>query len=129
MELVVMVVVFIIFLFLCYEHNIVTSSKKFKVRLYFFTHICFHTFSIVQLFFNQGTYILFPAKRSLIQKTEEPEGNLVPQHILLVGRGNEAIGYAGNLLAVLRTPAYLNRVLMIDGKVGRCLAVFHHMGC
>ena len=29
-ELVVMIVVFIIFLFLCYEHNIVTSSEKFK---------------------------------------------------------------------------------------------------
>ena len=58
----------------------------------------------------------------LIQKTEEPEGNLVPQHILFIGRGYEAIGYAGNLLAILRTPAYLNRVLMIDGKVGRCLA-------
>ena len=65
----------------------------------------------------------------LIQKTEKPEWNLVPQHILLVGRGNEAVGNAGNLLAVLGTPAYLNRVLMIDGKVGRCLAVFHHMGC
>jgi len=50
----------------------------------------------------------------LIQKTEKPEGNLVPQHILLVGRGDEAIGNAGNLLTILRTPTYLNRVLMID---------------
>ena len=69
------------------------------------------------------------AKLQLIQKTEKPEGNLVPQHILLVGRGDEAVGNAGNLLAVLGTPADLNRVLMIDGEVGRCLAVFHHMGC
>ena len=65
----------------------------------------------------------------LIQKAEKPEGNLVPQHILLVGRGDEAIGNAGNLLADLRTPAYLNCVLMVDGKVGRSFAVFHHMGC
>jgi len=65
----------------------------------------------------------------LIQKTEKPKGNLVPQHILLIGRGDEAVGNAGNLLAVLRTPAYLNRVLMIDGEVGRSFAVFHHMGC
>ena len=59
----------------------------------------------------------------LIQKTEKPKGNLVPQHILLVGRGDEAVGNAGNLLAVHGTPAYLNRVLMVDGEVGRCLAV------
>jgi hypothetical protein len=37
----------------------------------------------------------------LIQEAEKPKGNLVPQHILLVGRGNETISYAGNLLAVL----------------------------
>ena len=37
----------------------------------------------------------------LIQKTEKPEGNLIPQHILLVSRGNETIDNAGNLLAVL----------------------------
>ena len=39
----------------------------------------------------------------LIQKNKEPEGNLVPRHIFLVGRDDEAIGYAGNLLAVLGT--------------------------
>ena len=61
------------------------------------------------------------AKLQLIQKTEKPEGNLVPQHILLVGRGDEAVDNAGNLLAVLGTPADLNRVLMIDGEVGRCI--------
>ena len=37
----------------------------------------------------------------LIHKPEKPEGNLVPQHILLVGRYDEAIGNTGNLLAFL----------------------------
>lgn len=64
-ELVVMIVVFIIFLFLCYEHNIVTSSEKFKVHHKFFSFFSSFSFNWVAILAGTGRV----GRKTLKQRT------------------------------------------------------------